>query len=266
MLKKTNIQKIDFASLYKKQKKKSIFKIKSAKDWDKKATHMNDKVLIKNIYVDEFLEKIELKNAKTLLDVGCGPGTLGLNLAKKFKKVYCLDFSQNMLLHVEKNAKQMGLKNIQTIHKSFEDNWGDVPKADILIASRCMEVVDLKRTLKLLNSHAKRVYISYKVGGSFVDKDILNILDKDIDPKPDFIYLVNVLYQMGINAKVDFIRSENRVKGYKNAKDFINQISWSLDGLTKQDEKILTKFYEQTYKYKKLKKYSKWALISYKTN
>lgn len=265
MLKKSNIQKIDFASLYKKQKKKSVFKLKNVKDWDEKAAHMNSRAF-KNIYVDEFIEKVDLKGAKTLLDVGCGPGTLGLNLADKLEKVYCLDYSQNMLSCVKENAKQKSLKNITTIHKSFEDDWTDVPKADILIASRCMEVKDLQKTLKLLNSKVKKVYITYKVGGSFVDKDILHVLDKNINPKPDFIYLVNVLYQMGINAKVDFIKSENRVSGYKDAKDFINQVKWSLDGLKKKDEKILSKFYEKTYKYKKLKKYSHWAFISYETN
>lgn len=264
MLKLSNIQKIDFAKLYKKQKAKSSFKPKSVKDWDKKAKYLSGKIF-KSIYVDEFIQKVDTKGAKTLLDVGSGPGTLGVSLADEFEHVYCLDFSPKMLECVKKNAKMMGITNVKTIQKSFDDDWSDVPKVDVLIASRCMEVGDLKKTLKLLNSKAKKVYITYKVGGSFVDTDILNILDKPIVPKPDFIYLVNTLYQMGINAKVDFIQSENSRFDTKNVDEFIEKVRWSLGKLSKKDEKRLKLFHSQQKSKQGEKSYLKWAFISYET-
>lgn len=264
MLRLSNIQTIDFAKLYQKQKEKSSFKTKSSKDWNKKAKYMNYKVF-NSIYIKDFLKRVKTKNMKTLLDVGCGPGTFGICLANEFKRVYCLDFSPKMLKCVKENAKARGIKNIKTIQKSFEDDWSDIPKVDILIASRCMEVEDLEKTLKLLNSKAKKVYISYKVGGSFIDNDILENLSQPVEPKPDFIYLINILYQMGINAKVDFIRSENTKFQSKNAEEFLEKVKWSLGDLSEEDKKNLPIFYEQEYKHKKQDKYVKWALISYKT-
>lgn len=262
MLKQSNIQKIDFSKLYIDQRKESTFKPKSADDWDEKACYMNDKVF-KSIYIQEFLQRVDLDGAKTLLDVGCGPGTLGVSLASRLEKVYCLDFSPKMLQCVEENAKNRGLSNVKTLEKSFDDDWEDVPKCDILVASRCMEVADLTSTLKMLNSKAKKIYLTYKVGGSFVDENILHVINKDITPKPDFIYLINILYQMGIHAKVDFIRSENSRFNAKNASEFIEKIRWSLGDLTKDDEENLAKFYETTFKFQAQRKYMDWAFISY---
>lgn len=265
MLNLSNIQKIDFCKLYVEQKKLSTFKLKSAEDWDEKASYMNDKVF-KSIYVKEFLQRVKLDNSKTLLDVGCGPGTLGISLASNLEQVYCLDFSSKMLECVKENAQNKNLTNVKTMQKSFTDDWSDVPKCDILVASRCMEVEDLESTLKLLNSKAKKIYITYKVGGSFVDEDILHVINQNINPKPDFIYLTNILYQMGINAKVDFIRSENTRFNAKDAKDFVEKVRWSLGDISHEDEKNLTSFYETTYKHKIQDKYVKWALISYESN
>ncbi|PID47195.1 MAG: SAM-dependent methyltransferase [Proteobacteria bacterium] len=258
----SNLQKIDFSTLYKEQRKLSTFKAKSAKDWDEKASDMNGRVF-KSIYINEFLQRLDLKDAKTLLDVGCGPGTLGLSLADKLEKVYCLDFSPKMLKCVRENAKERGLENVQTIQKSLDESWDDVPKCDILIASRCMEVDDLEGVLQKLNKKAKKVYISYKVDGFFIDECILKVLEKTINPKPDFIYLVNILYKMGFNAKVDFVNSENTRFQAKNPKEFIEKVRWSLGEISKNDEKNLENFYHNELAKNPPPKFVKWAFISY---
>ncbi len=264
MLEKSNIQRIDFAELYVKQKSISSFKPKNATDWDKKAQGLNER--IKNsVYLKDFVQKVELGNAKTLLDIGCGTGDLSLALADRLEKVYCLDFSAQMLKCVRQNAKEKGFLHVQTLQKSLYDDWSNVPECDILIASRCLEVKDLKNMLEKLNSKAKKVYISYKVGGSFVDEDILNAIDKTITPKPDFIYLINILYQMNIFPKIDFIRSESSRFDVKNAEEFVEKVRWSLGDLDKKDEENLRKFYEKSYRHKKQKDYIRWAFISYDT-
>ncbi len=264
MLDKSNLQKIDFAKLYIEQKELSTFKSKSAKDWDEKAEDFNSRVF-KSVYVDEFLKRVELGDAKTLLDVGCGPGTLGINLASKLEKVYCADFSHAMLECVEQNAKQRGLQNVQTIQKSFYDDWSDVPKCDILIASRCMEVKDLEKTLKLLITKAKQCYITFKTGGSFLDEDILNAMEQNITPKPDYIYLLNILYNLGIKAQLDFIPSENNRFKAKDAEEFVEKIRWSFGELTAKQEQRLKDFYENTYKYKKHEEFIYWAFVEFET-
>lgn len=255
---------IDFNKLYVEQKKNSTFKMKSQEAWDKKAVSMNKRVH-NSIYNDEFLSLVNIESCESLLDVGCGVGNLSLKLAGKLKEVTSLDYSLGMLEILEQNAKKSNLNNIKIINKSWYDSWEDIPKADIVIASRSMEVVDMKEALQKLDKQAKkRVYISYKVGGSFLSDEILEVLQKDIIKKPDYIYVVNILYSLGINAKVNFVKSEGRNTIYTSKEEFIKSVSWSIEELSKQQIQRLEKYYDEVIKDKqKTVDYVQWAVISW---
>lgn len=255
---------IDFNEIYKEQKEKSSFRSKSKEAWDKKAVSMNQRVH-NSIYNQQFLKQINLDGIESLLDVGCGVGNLSLIFAKKLKRVYSLDYSTKMLEILEENAKKENTTNINTINKSWYDDWNDVPNADLVIASRSMEVKDMKEALLKLNEKAnKKVVITYKVGGSFVSSEILNVLGREIIKKPDYIYLVNILYNLGINASVNFIQSEGRNAIYTSKEKFIESVSWSIDGLSNDEVKRLEKYYEGLDISKKQKEdFVYWAVISW---
>lgn len=257
-------QEIDFNKLYMKQKQDSTFKMKSQDAWDKKAPSMNKRVH-NSIYNDEFLSIINLKKCESLLDVGCGVGNLSLKLALKLKSVNSLDYSSGMLDILKQNANNQNLHNITTIKKSWYDSWEEIPKCDIVIASRSMEVVDMKEALeKLDNQASKRVYLSYKVGGSFLSDEILEVMQREVIKKPDYIYVVNILYSMGINASVNFVRSEGRNTVYTSEEDFIKSVSWSIGDISKNEEQRLIKYYDEKIKDKEESiDYVKWAVISW---
>ncbi len=260
-----NFSDIDFNKLYIKQKQDSTFKMKSQEAWDKKAPSMNKKVH-NSIYNDEFLSIVDTSDCESLLDVGCGVGNLSLKLARKLKEVNSLDYSSGMLDILKQNAKDKNIDNIKTINKSWYDSWEEVSKCDIVIASRSMEVLDMKDALtKLDNQSKKRVYLSYKVGGSFLSDDILNAMQREIIKKPDYIYVVNILYSMGINASVNFVRSEGRSTIYTSQEDFIKSVSWSIGDITKIEEQRLIKYYDEKIKEAEVFiDYVKWAVISWK--
>lgn len=258
----TNLDKLDFAKLYKEQMKNSTFKRKSNSDWDKKASYFSENVL-NSSYTKEFVSKIDISTCETLLDVGSGPGTISLSLASKLKKVYALDYSKEMLNFANENAKKLEISNLMTIHKSWYDDWNDVPNADIVVASRSMEVKDIKKALKKLNNKAnKKVFITTKVGGTFIDKEILAQLKREIIPRPDYIYLINTLHSMGIFAKVDFIKTQNSNQ-INSDEEFIQKISWSLGELSNKEKTNLKSYFNTTYKYKNNTNYITWAFISW---
>ena len=128
---------IDFNELYKKQKELTTFKPKAKEAWDEKASSMNQRVH-KSVYNEQFIQRLDLQEIESLLDVGCGVGNLSLKLAPKLKKVYSLDYSTKMLELLNENAKKSDITNIKTINKSWYDDWSDVPNADLVIASRSM--------------------------------------------------------------------------------------------------------------------------------
>lgn len=259
-----NYDDINFNKLYKKQKKNTSFKAKSSKDWDKKAPSMNKKVHT-SIYNEEFISLLNLKDINTLLDVGCGVGNLSIKLAKKLKKVYSLDYSKEMLNLLKQNAKEQKISNIKTINNSWYDSWEDIPKTDLVIASRSMEVKNMKKALSKLNNQAKkRVVLSYKVGGSFVSQEILDAMKRKIIKKPDYIYIVNILYSMGINASVNFVKSEGRNTIYTSKERFIQSVSWSIDNLSEKEIKRLEQYYDTlNLKDKNKESFVKWAIISW---
>jgi SAM-dependent methyltransferase len=259
-----NYEDIDFNELYVKQKEKTSFKAKNKDAWNEKAVFMNKKVH-KSIYNEQFLNLLDLKQINSVLDVGCGVGNLSLKLAKEVKTINSLDFSPIMLQTVSQNAKEQNIDNINTINKSWYDSWDDVPNADLVIASRSMEVKNMKEAFEKLNSKAnKKVVISYKKGGSFVSKEVLDILQREIISKPDYIYLVNILYNMGITASVNFIQSEGRSTSYESKEKFIQTISWSIDSLTKEEIQRLEVYYDSLDAVKKTKEdYVSWAIISW---
>ncbi|RXJ97839.1 SAM-dependent methyltransferase [Arcobacter sp. CECT 8986] len=255
---------IDFNEMYKEQKQKTTFKPKSSDDWNNKAPSMNERVH-SSIYNDEFLDRLNLDKIDSLLDVGCGVGNLSLKLAKKLNSVYSLDYSSKMLELLNENAKAQNITNITTINKSWYDNWDDIPNTDLVIASRSMEVKDMKEALVKLNTKAnKKVVITYKKGGSFVSDEILDALGKNIIKKPDYIYILNILYSLGIYAKVDFINSEGRNTIYSSKERFIQSISWSIGALTQEEIKNLEDYYDNlTTEQKNKEEYVQWAMISW---
>jgi cyclopropane fatty-acyl-phospholipid synthase-like methyltransferase len=246
------------------QKENSTFKPKGEKDWDKKAINISKRIY-NSIYNNELISKIDFNGCNTLLDVGCGVGNISLIAAKKLKKVYSLDFSSVMLKYLNIEVKKRNITNINTINLSWEESWKNIPNCDIVIASRSMEVKNMKEALEKLNSKAnKRVYLTYKVGGSFLNDDILKYIGKKINKKPDYIYTVNILYKMGINASVSFIKSEGKNRQYTDKESFVKSIIWSIGELSSKEKELLRKYYDKNIKdIKQDEDFVCWAVISW---
>ena len=103
----------------------------------------------------------------------------------------------------------------------------------------------MKEALLKLNEKAnKKVVISFKKGGTFVSDEILDVLQKEVIKKPDYIYVINILYSLGINASVNFVQSEGRSTIYTSKEKFVESIKWSLGELSNADIKALEDYYE----------------------
>lgn len=257
------IEAIDFGKMYIEHKKASTFKGKKAGDWDEKAEAMSHQV-IDSPYVKDFISKMSLNGCESILDVGCGPGTIALAVANKIKTVTGLDFSKGMLECFVKNGEQRGFK-VNPIYRSWEDDWHDIERHDIVVASRSIEVKDLRNAVKKLNSKAnKAVYVTYKAGGSFVDTEILEYIGKDVISRPDYMYLLLILREMGIYAKLDFIDTPGGSVSYNNKEIFLNSLEWSLGDLEGEHRQKAEDFYDRFIAKELYKpKGFKWAFISW---
>ena len=179
------LKAIDFAQLYRDHLARSGRRFKTPEDWDVKAEKIRTTVL-ESAYRTAFVSKVECSAGDTVLDVGCGPGTIALALAPQVKRVYALDYSQGMLDAMLKNAAQLQLHNVQPILASWEEDWEDVPVCDIAIVSRASIVADMDDALTKLNLHArKKVYMTQLVGGRFGSREIETLLGREDRSFPD---------------------------------------------------------------------------------
>ena len=237
------ILSIDFAALYARQWERSSFGPRNAADWDRRASERYHVFKIGD-YERSFLRHMDLRGMESVLDIGCGTGNLAVPLARRVKRVYALDFSQSMLNFLKRHAREARVRNIQTFCLSWSDSWKRVPKADIAICSRALSVRDLRSALVKMSRHARRrCYASIHARGNYLSDDVLRLLDHRIVPRPDYIYAVNILYQLGYRAAVAFIRSPGG-RSFETQQEFLDSVEWRLGPLRPAERKRLTAFYE----------------------
>ena len=169
---------VDFGRLYRQHFAASGGREKPPEAWDARASDLS-RELEGSPYVEELLRLVDLAGCRTLLDVGCGPGTIALALAPRLDRVWGLDYSRGMLDAMTRHAAARGLTNVEPILRSWEEPWDDVPACDLVLASRSTLVRDMEDALARLDAKAKRrVCLTSLVGGRFVRADVLDVLGR----------------------------------------------------------------------------------------
>ncbi|MCL2589738.1 MAG: class I SAM-dependent methyltransferase [Betaproteobacteria bacterium] len=261
------IAAIDFSRLYR-DHMMMAGKAKPNSAWDIRASSMNRRAK-KERYADEFISRIDLTNARTLLDVGCGTGVICLPLAARLERVIGLDYSAAMLDELKKNIATQGIANADALHLAFEDDWSDVPECDIVVASRSTQVEDIGNALEKLNAKAKkRVYLTHLVGGNFIDQKIFDAIGRrKPQPAPDYIYLLNILHSRNIHPRLDYFDNEGPLDGITDFDEFLQRITWSLGELDTNECARLQAWFAEVMASGGLKTTLRWAFISWeKTN
>lgn len=92
---------INWAEAYRKKHKQKNF---IEKDWNKAAATFHERA-VRDDYKECLVSKLELSKEDTVLDLGCGEGTLSLELANKVKHVTGLDSAEKMLELFEEKAE-----------------------------------------------------------------------------------------------------------------------------------------------------------------
>ncbi|RLG34181.1 class I SAM-dependent methyltransferase [Methanosarcinales archaeon] len=210
--------------------------------WDKRARRYSESIKRHN-HAKRIIAKLDIDPECTVLGIGAGPGTLAIPLAKMVRHITAIDPSKGMLEYLKENAVSEGLKNITCINKKWEDVaiGRDIAEHDIVIASHSITMLDIKEALSKMNDAAKRyVYIFTFAGARMWDYNTLwpKIYGEEYQPGPDYIYLYNVLYEMGIYANVEITNSEYKQQ-FSNLDEVVAQWKENLDVLTPDAEEVI---------------------------
>jgi SAM-dependent methyltransferase len=216
---------------------------KGESDWDCRAAAFAKRTE-KSLYTHSFFNLLKPEKDWSILDVGSGPGTLALPLAPMVKHITCIDFSANMLQILENRASKQHITNISTCKASWTDEWRQygIRPHDVVIASRSLAVNDLRSALLRLSEFArKKVVITDRVHHGPFDPDAFAAVGRPLNTGPDYIYTLNLLYQLGQLATVDFIRIEENLH-YASLDDAFSRYAWMFRDLSTTETNQLRKY------------------------
>ena len=257
------IDDIDFSALWRTHMAAAGRPPKPASDWDAQAARLAGKP-VRSAYADAFVARMDLDGCETLLDVGCGAGTICLNVADRLRRVVGLDYSTGMLTALRANAAAAGLTNVDTIHRAWDEDWHDVPVCDIVVASRASLVTDIGDALARLNAKArKRVYLTHLVGGHFLDPAIQRAVGRTLPGLPDYLYVVNVLHAMGIHPRLDYIAGEPGPAAAPDVETLVERVARSMRGLSDAEHARLRDWYDAATPAERAGPPLRWALVSW---
>jgi SAM-dependent methyltransferase len=205
----------------------------------------------------------------TVLDIGCGPGTLSIPLAKKVRNVTALDLSSGMLKYLRENAGNNGLTNIRYLNASWPEACVDrlVESHDVVVASRSLMSGNMKEALAhIISVTGQAAYLTFPIIHLPFDWEVYWVIGRSGKKHPPYIYICNMLYQMGVQANVEILCSKIKVQ-FSSIEEAINDLQWRTEPFTPEELTLLKGFLEK--KFSELKDsqvfthegYSRWALV-----
>lgn len=182
--------------------------------WDGRAESFDHKK--PSPYTGSFIAALGLRSGESVFDMGCGTGTLGIELARAGHHAICADFSPRMLEVLNEKASKLEHElghalPIETKLLSWSDDWADagvLPKSvDVAYASRSMAVEDLGEAIDKMTSTARRrCAATITTNGSPRCCDaILEAAGRPAFSRYDAAFFVDILWQKGFTPELSYI-------------------------------------------------------------
>lgn len=214
------------------------------KDWDKAAINFHKRTR-KDDYLELLFSKLILDKNDTLLDLGCGEGSITIPLAGKVKKITGVDSSPKMLELLNQRAKKEKITNIQTIQKPLENiTYDEIGSHDIVLASRSINgIIPIKRTLKTINEIAnKYVFITLFGPENWkLEREFNEYINHENKEFPGHNYIFNILFNMGIYANVERLNIQT-YREYDSIDEDMDNGKFRLDLLNENEKDKLKKY------------------------
>lgn len=189
---------------------------------------------------------MRISKSDTVLDLGCGEGSITIPLAKKVKHVTAIDSSTKMLEILAKKSEDENINNIEIIKEDLENvTLEQVGKHDIVLLSRSINgIYPIKETLANINSIANK-YVYVTLFGPYnweFEKNFYESINKEItEHRLDFApysYLFNILINMEIYPNVENLEIKTP-RSYDSIEDAANNGRWNLNNFSEKEKNQL---------------------------
>ncbi len=231
---------IDWGEMWRQAQDDADWKPRTAAVWDERAAAFAERTKHSS-FERQCVQLLAPQPDWSVLDVGAGPGTLAIPLARQVRAVTCMDFSAAMLGEAVKRAQEEQLDNFSTVQASWTDDWQalGIEPHDVVIAARSLSVRDILSALRRMSRYGlrRRVVVDRTGAGPF-DPAAFAAVGRKPRRGPDYIYTLNALYQLGYHARVDYVHAEGE-RRYASMEEACAGYSWMLPDLDRHEQKRL---------------------------
>lgn len=147
----------------------------------------------------------------SVLDIGAGDGAFAVPLARAAKRVTAVEPSAGQVARLVENAAAEGVKNLTVLQKRWEDVDGvEIGRHEVVLAAYCFQMKDIRSALqKMYEAAGRSLFLVH-----FVDHDLVRALHQvtgDSEAGPDYIFLLNILHEMGHPASVSIMTRDYEI-------------------------------------------------------
>jgi ubiquinone/menaquinone biosynthesis C-methylase UbiE len=205
-------------------------------------------------YCPETLDKIIdiIGKNKKVIEFGAGTGQFTIPMAKNQKNIIAVDFSCDMINKLEQKMGE--INNIELVHGKIEDVSSY--KAQAIYGVNCIyRIQDMKQAItKMMNMASEKILFVWTMQRNKYDS-ITNSTDKKgILRKQEYIHIINLLYDMGIDCNLEIMKVnkniviENIEDNYKELLEISNEYNMDYNFLKREFEKKVFKDVKLYYK------------------
>ncbi len=169
-----------------------------------------------------------------VLEIGTGPGTLTIPLAKKVKKITGIEFAERNIKNLKLNLKENNLSNIETVNKKWEEIEDDKikEKFDLVVCSHFLwQIKNIDKLVRRMENASRRYCsIVQPCGRDEIVKDIFEKISNQkytgqFEPAADYFAYV-ILREWGRLVSVgyfDYTFERNLEEQVRNIAAFIGR-------------------------------------------
>ncbi|MCI3927094.1 class I SAM-dependent methyltransferase [Paenibacillus sp. TRM 82003] len=165
-------------------------------------------------YAETILKELQalIPPGSSVLEIGPGWGNYTMDVARAASSYDCFDSSASILDYLREAAEALDLPRMRFIHGKWEEYEAEADRYDVVFGMNCYyRMMDIDKALLNMNRTAKTLAVVGMTSGPEAPhlRDIARELGYRVKfTRRDYIHLMNVLYQLGIDANCRIVPLE----------------------------------------------------------
>jgi len=190
----------------------------------------------------------------SVLDIGAGPGTLAIPLARRVRRVTAVEPSRPMIRCLEKHLAREKLCNVRIINSRWEDvSLEEAGRHELVIASYSLNFEEIGEALRKMNLLAsKRVCLYWFAGVTSWEEVRMDLFPQiygrkySAYPKINIIY--NLLYDWGLYPDVEVLPQTTFPRNFADYDEALNYLKSTLNLSDQDHETLLHNYIEDRWR------------------